>query len=211
MKSRSLTRVVLALSFVLPAAVSALPTSAKACGGEVYLETNPNTMLVAQAEQLLSQGKLNKAAEKAVQAFPALKIVKVGSTNLSDRALRIMALAASRAEGSVTAGAMKAKDHEANMAWSVATLKAIDAKRPNNPSIQTDLAEVMSRVPEHKEAALKMLSELSDKDLITSAEGYAALGRLKAAAGDSKAREAAVKRCETMTKSPDQVCVVPAA
>ena len=84
------------------------------------------------------------------------------------------------------------------------------AQRINNPSYQTDLGEALSKVPAHQEEALKMLGELSEKDLLTSAEGYAALARLQAEKGDAPAREAAVKRCETMTKDP-KVCDVPDA
>jgi hypothetical protein len=65
-------------------------------------------------------------------------------------------------------------------------------------------------VPSHHEEAVKILGELSDKDLLTSAEGYAALARLRAEKGDAPAREAAVKRCEAMTRNKN-VCDVPAA
>ncbi len=213
MKSGSLVRVVWAMSFVLPVAMAAAPGAASACGTAVYREIDSNSQLVAQAEQALSDGKLNKAAAKAVQAFPALKIVKPGSVPLADRALRILALASVRSDGGLNLGGFKgntAGDRAANLEWSVATLRGLNAKRANNPSYQTDLGEALSKLPGGQEEAKKILGELAAKDLLTSAEGYAALARLRAESGDAAARDEAVKRCEAMSKTP-RVCAVPAA
>jgi hypothetical protein len=213
MKSGSLVRVVWAMSFVLPVAIAAAPGAASACGTAVYREIDDNSQLVAQAEQALSDGKLNKAAAKAVQAFPALKIVKPGSVPLADRALRILALASVRSDGGLNLGGFKAKtagERTTNLEWSVATLRGLNAKRLNNPSYQTDLGEALSKLPGGHEEAKKILGELAAKDLLTSAEGYAALARLRAESGDGTARDEAVKRCAAMSKSPS-VCEVPAA
>jgi hypothetical protein len=210
MKSGSLVRAALAMGFVLPLCAAALPGAALACGGEVYREMDSTTQIVAQAEQALSEGKLGKAAIKAIQAYPALKIVKPGQVPLADRALRIMALAAVRADGGITAGGFKGKEGAANLEWSVDTLRSLTAKRANNPSYQTDLGEALSKIPAHHEEAAKMLGELAAKDLLTSPEGYAALARLRAESGDATARDEAVKRCEAMTKTP-RICEVPAA
>lgn len=213
MKNGTWGRKVWALAFVLPVAVAAVPGGASACGGEVYREMDSNTQLVAQAEQALSEGKFAKAAAKAIQAYPALKIVKPGQVPLADRALRIIALASVRSGGGITAGGFRGKsddDRAGNLEWSVATLKGLDAKRPNNPSIQTDLGEALARVPAHQEEAKKLLGELAAKDLVTTPEGYAALARMRAEAGDSAARAEAVKRCEAMSKTPG-ICAVPAA
>jgi hypothetical protein len=213
MKSGSLVRVVLAMGFLLPAAVTAGPGAASACGTAVYRVVDSNAQLVSQAEQSLGEGKPGKAALKAIEAFPALRIVKPGTLPLADRALRILALASARSDGGLTVGTMKGKtaaDRAANLEWSIDVLRDLTAKRGGNPSFQTDLGEALARVPAHRAEALKILGELSDKDLLTSAEGYAALARLRAEGGDAAAREAAVKRCETMTKTP-KICDVPSA
>jgi hypothetical protein len=213
MKSGSLVRAVWAMGFVLPVAMAAAPGAASACGTAVYREIDSNSQLVAQAEQSLSDGKLNKAAAKAVQAFPALRIVKPGSVPLADRALRILALASVRSGGGLNVGGFKAGtagDRASNLEWSVTALRGLNAKRANNPSYQTDLGEALSKLPAYQEEAKKILGELAAKDLLTSAEGYAALARLRAESGDAAARDEAVKRCEAMSKTP-RVCAVPAA
>jgi hypothetical protein len=164
-----------------------------------------NTLLVAHAEQDLSEGKPAKAAANALAAFPALKIVKPGTLPLADRALRILALATVRADGAVDA-----RDRTAALDWSVRVLRELAARRDNNPSYQTDLGEALAKLPSGHAEAAKILGELADKDLLTSAEGYAALARLRAESGDKASRDALVKRCETMTKTPAAVCAVPA-
>jgi hypothetical protein len=142
MKSGSLVRVVLAMSMALPVAVAAAEGAASACITAVYRETDSNTQLVAQAEQALADGKLGRAVAKAVQAFPALKVVKPGTLPLADRALRILALAAVRNDGGLNAGGFKGQsqgERAANLEWSIDVLRGLNAKRVNNPSYQTDL------------------------------------------------------------------------
>jgi hypothetical protein len=210
MKSGSWVRAAVATAFVVPVCAAAMPGSAVACGGEVYREMDSTTQIVAQAEQALSEGKLAKAAQKAIQACPALKIVKVGDVPLADRALRIIALASVRADGGISAGGFKGREGAANLEWSITTLRNLTARRANNPSYQTDLGEALSKVPAHHEEAAKVLGELAAKDLLTTPEGYAALARLRAESGQAEGREEAVKRCLAMTKTP-KTCEVPAA
>lgn len=210
MKSGTLVRAFWAMSFLLPVGLAAAPGEATACGTAVYREIDSNAALVAKAESALGSGNNRQAAIKAVKAFPALRIIKPGTLPLADRALRILALATTRSDGALGIG-MKNKtaaDRAANLEWSIATLRGLSAKRGNNPSLQTDLGEALARVPAHHAEAKKILGELADKDLLTSAQGYAALAKLRAEAGDANARLAAVKRCEAMTKTP-KICEVP--
>ena len=222
MQRTFLVRVVLAAALLVPATLAVAPGAARACGSMLYLAhrnelripARPSSSeLIAQAEQALSEGKQVQAAATALQAYPALKIVKVGTLPLADRALRIVALAAVRSDGGLSTGSFTSKsaaDRAANLEWSVEVLRGLDARRANNPTYQTDLGEALARVPAHREEAAKLLGDLADRDLLTSAEGYAALARLRAESGDQGARDALVKRCEVMTKTP-AVCRVPAA
>jgi len=200
-----------AAALAVPVALAGAPGDASACGGEIYREMDSSTQIVARAEQLLVEGKYQQAVAKAIQAYPALKIVKPGTLHLADRGLRIIALSSVRAEGSISGGNFRsgtAADRSANLEWSVATLRTLNGLRANNPSYQTDLGEALSKVPVYHAEASKILEELASKDLLTSAEGYAALARLRAEAGNGAGRDEAVKRCEAMTKNA-RVCETP--
>lgn len=199
-----------AAAVVVPLGLAGAPADANACGGEVYREMDSNTSLVAQSESLLQQGQYNKAIAKAVQAYPALKIIKPGTLHLTDRGLRIIALASVRADGGISGGNFKATEKAANLEWSIAALRGLNAQRANNPSLQTDLGEALSKVPAYHAEASKLLEDLAAKDLVTSAEGYAALAKLRAEAGNAAGREEALKRCENMTKNA-KVCAAPEA
>ena len=202
-----------AAAVVIPLGLAGAPSDAQACGGEVYREMDSNTSLVAQSESLLSQGKYQQAVAKAVQAYPALKIIKPGTLHLTDRGLRIIALASVRADGGISGGNFKggnAADRTANLEWSVTQLRSLNAARPNNPSLQTDLGEALSKLPAYHAEASKLLEELANKDLVTSAEGYAALAHLRAESGNAAGRDQALKMCENMTKNA-KICVAPEA
>ena len=206
MKSGSLVRMVVAVSLLLPAAMSAAPNEASACGALVRKAVDPKSLTVARAEQSLGDGKHAQAAAGVAVAFPAIKAAKPGESPLSDRALRILALATVRANGVIAVRGMQGNTpagRAANLQWSVDTIRKLSARRANNATFQTDLGEALSKLPKHHAEALKILGDLATKDLLTSAEGYAALAKLRAASGDAPGREAAVKRCEGMAKAPN--------
>ncbi len=155
---RSGTRVsaVWAVALVLPFAAAAVPGTASACGTAVYRAIDNSAQLVAKAEQSLSDGNYGVAAARAVRAFPALELVKPGQLPLADRALRIVALASVRSNGGVGPTASQTTDgaeRGANLQWSIVALRGLNDKRPNNPSLQTDLGEALAKVPSlHAEA-----------------------------------------------------------
>lgn len=211
MKSASLLRVVWAVSLLLPAALASAPSAASACGTLVYSQVDESAAKISRAEQALSTGKGTQAAVGVLQTFPAIMTTKVGASPLSDRALRIMALAAVRSDGALSVGkAMQgatAEDKEHNLIFAIDTLRALDKRRANNPSFQTDLAEALSKLPRFKHEALNILEKLAKGDLVASAEGYATLAQLRANTGDEAGRDGALKRCQGMTKTP-AMCVV---
>jgi hypothetical protein len=50
----------------------------------------------------------------------------------------------------------------------------------NNPSYRTDLGEALAKIPSERAEAVRILGQLADRDLLTKAEGYAALACLRA-------------------------------
>lgn len=211
MKSGSLVRVVWALGLVLPAAVASVASDARACGTEVYSVVDENAARISRAESALGTGKQTQAAVGVVQTFPAIMKTKVGQSPLTDRALRIMALAAVRTDGALSVGKAvqgnTAEEKEQNLLFAIETLRALEKKRANNPSFQTDLAEALSKVPRFKAEALQILEKLAKSDLLPTAQGYATLAQLRSNLGDDAGRDGALKRCTGMTKTP-AICVV---
>lgn len=203
----------LASALALPL-IGATEQTADACENGVQIVVDNNTPRIARAEKALNEGQFTHAAVGVMQVFPKIKSTSPSSTPLAARGLRIMALAITRTDGALSVGgAFTGASHEekaANLEWAITTLRSLSKLRPHVPFLQTDLGEALSKVDKHRPEALKILSELADKDLITSAHGYAALARLRDASGDKKGGDAALQRCEAIAKKPG-VCRASAA
>ena len=216
MKRSTLARLVSVSIVAFPLGIFGAPAPAAACGTEVFTIIDHSAEGISSRERDLSQGKYQAAAKGVFQVFPKLKTTKPGAGPLSDRALRILALATARTEGAINVGSgvnwpmagVTPEQKEANLLFAIDTLRKLNEKRVNNPSFQTDLAEALGKVPRFKAEAYAILTELAKKDLVASAEGYATLARLHEAMGEGAPRDAAVKRCEGMTKTP-KACQVP--
>ncbi len=199
-----------AFSLAAPA-LTALPATACMEAIEVRPPTpqKPNPPAdVAAAERALDGGNAVAAARQVLKTFPDLKTTEPGQEPLKTRALRVLALANVRADGALNLAGFSghaADERAKNLEWSVTKLSAMSKTRPNDPAMQADLGEAMSKVPGQKAEALKILGALADKDLMGSPQAYAALGRLRAEAGDTSGSVLAVKRCEEMARNPS-VC-----
>lgn len=216
MKRSSLVRLVSASILLLPFGIAGAPAPAEACGTGVFSVIDNSAEAISTAERVLSQGRVADAAKNVFNVFPKLKTTKPGAAPLSDRALRILALATVRSDGGLNIGSGTSwkmagatpEQKEDNLLFAIATLRKLNEKRANSPSFQTDLAEALGKVPRFKAEAYTILTQLAKKDLVASAEGYATLARLHEAMGEASPRDAAVKRCEGMTKTP-KACQVP--
>jgi hypothetical protein len=180
-------------------------------------------MGVASAEQALRDGRLVAAAGSVVRMMPEIRTTGFGRDPLVHRAMRILALATARFDGTLPLqrevpfellGAWRGKstdDRAANLEWSIATLRRLNDNRQNDPALQTDLGEALARVDAHHDEALKLLGGLADKDLVSSPEGYAALAKLREQTGDTAGRDAAAKRCAAMAQNASICQVAPVA
>ncbi|MGK3999359.1 hypothetical protein [Sorangium sp. So ce1024] len=187
---------------------------ASACGGvEIMPAIDHRVMGVAQAEQALRDGRITAAAGSVIRMFPEIRRISYDKDPLLNRAFRVLAVATARADGALavapelprelleTWGGASAEEREANIGWSIRALRRLNEQRKNDPALQTDLGEALARAPEHRGEAMKLLGDLAEKDLLASPEGYAALARLRALAGDGAGHDAAASRCEAMAKN----------
>jgi hypothetical protein len=204
-KRSLLVSAALAVTLALPFLIAAERTAA-ACENGVLMVVDTKTPLIARAEKALNEGQFTPAAVGVMQVFPKIKNASATSSPLAARGLRIMALAVARTEGALSVGGVFSgatpEERAANLDWAITTLRNLSKLRPHVPFLRTDLGEALSKVPKHRAEALAILSELSDKDLITGAHGYAALAKLREASGDKAGGEVALKRCEAIAKKP---------
>ena len=209
-----IARVALFAFAVLPAAfVASYAQDASACGMSVRMEPTPQkptpVQEIARAEKALEGGQNLAAAQAILGTFPRVRSATAGANPLETRALRVFALAVVRSDGTVDekkARFASANGNEwtptSNIDWAVQSLREIDEKRPNDPTVQADLGEALSKTSSGQGEALKILQGLAQKDLMGSPHAYAALAKLRTQNGDSAGAEAAIKRCEEMSKTP---------
>ena len=209
-----ITRAAAFVLAVLPATfVASYAQDASACGMSVRMDPTPQrpspVQEIARSEKALEGGQNLTAAQAILATFPRIRNATAGANPLETRALRVFALAVVRSDGAVD----EKKAHVAtangiewttksNLDWAVQSLREIDQKRPNDPTVQADLGEALSKTTAGQAESLKILQGLAQKDLMGSPHAYAALAKLRTQSGDSAGAEAAVKRCEEMSKTP---------
>jgi hypothetical protein len=176
------------------------PKQASGCINGVEIRVDPRVELVAQAERDLREHRLADAGSLLVKAFPRVRDAKTAKTNLGQRALRVAALVVLRSRGELgeDGKALVATARDDRVAWAVRQLRLRAIARVSEPAPATDLAEGLSYLPGYGEEAKRILEVLAAQQTITSAEGWGALARLRAAAGDEKGREAAQSECKRM-------------
>lgn len=213
---KTLRAAAVALALAPAAFVLSMSSDASACGMSVRLEPIPQrptpVQEIARAEKALEAGQASAAALAVKGSFPGFRSITPGKNPLETRALRVFALAVVRSDGAIDertvhGGAAKWKK-SANLEWAAQALREIDESRPNDPAVQADLGEALSKLPHKQGEALTILSKLAEKDLMGSPNAYAALASLRAAKGDDEGAQAALKRCSAMTKSTS-VCRLP--
>lgn len=215
MKTRTSKTLMLVVAAGCFSALAAESNEARACGGEwapeVYIDHRIQG--VARAEKLFESGKVDQAAASVIRMMPHIATLKASRSTLVERAQRILAVAVARADGALPVAGevpdyargswLGAKDgqRQANLSWAVSTLRDVNELKKDDPSVQTELAEVLAKVPEHRKEARTLLESLAQRDLVSSPEGYAALAELRKEAGDAKGQKVALDRCAAMAKS----------
>lgn len=200
--------------------VGAAP-EAHACGGAWYpvMMEMPDVDYrqegVPRAEKALDEGRVIAAAGIVIRQIPHVKQLAPKSAKIVERAQRVLALAVVRYDGSLpieaevpgyAQGTWRGKTADqrlSNLGWAATVLRSVAELRNNDPASETELAEALAKLEDHRTEARGLLEKLASKDLITSPEGYAALAQLRAEAGDESGQKLAVQRCEKMARSVD--------
>jgi hypothetical protein len=204
-------------------AIAGSTAEARACGGEWYpaIQVDHRIDGVARAEKALAKGQHVAAAGMVIRMMPHVAKLKQSSSPLVSRAIHTLAVATARSEGALPLAkelphyaqgtwiGKSDQDRAANLEWSVSQLRTLHASKQDDTSVETDLAEALSKVDAHKKEAREILERLAKKDLVASPEGYAALARLRKQAGDSAGTKLALKRCEAMAEK-NAVCTTDA-
>lgn len=208
----------LALALAPAFATLSYADDANACGMSVRLDPTPQkptpVQEIAKAEKALEGGQNAAAARTILTSFPKVRSASAGANPLETRAMRVFALALARSNGAINEKTLGIASRDewtptGNLEWAIAALREIDGKRPNDPAVQADLGEALSKVAHGQDEALKLLGNLAQKDLMGSPFAYAALAKIRSDRGDTAGAATAIKRCEEMSKQPG-VCKPPA-
>ena len=193
--------------------------SVLACGGEWFPEVqiDPRIHGVLEAEKSVAKGDYVAAAGSVVRMMPHLQTLDAKKDPLVARAERVLAVAIERSNGKLALerevpseylghwlGKSRA-DHDKNMAWSVSTLRRELTIKKDDPGVQTELGEALSKVDGGADEARALLESLASRDLVATPEGYKALAQLRSQKGDQAGEQLAMRRCESMAAS-SKVC-----
>lgn len=192
-----------------------------ACGNEVEIKVDPRAQAVRNAELDLERGDGQKAL-RDLRVVLAAKEQIAAADDIERRAFGVAALAIARADGRLQLDGTEAAGEAAPAAAldrAALMSKLVYEKKKDDMTVRSNHAEVLSRIPEHRGAALAMLTELEGADLLATGHAYAALARLRSEAPAGTAswvapawvamRHApaalATARCERMAKNKE-VC-----
>ncbi|MCA9623273.1 MAG: hypothetical protein KC731_29840 [Myxococcales bacterium] len=168
---------------------------AEACGGAMMLELSPTEDLIAELQQMrraqdaLDLGDLDGASMALRQAR---------HRGMSSRGDLLLAKLVVRSDGAFSPTARVGGEPRGNLDWATVVLRRAAADQ--SPARLTDLAEALSKDPASSDEARAILDELARRDLVTSAEGWATLSRLRDDGG------VAASRCRAMARDPEKSC-----
>jgi hypothetical protein len=217
---RNVQRGSVMVAVMVAAVVGSETRDAAACGGEWYpalMEPEPDRrpVLIPLAEKALEEGRSVAAAGIVIRVIPHIKTLKPTSSKIVERAHRVLAKALTAHDGALPVDkevpdyvqdtwlGETERARRQNLDYAVSSLSALSEAKPDDPGLETDLAQAMALLPELRSKALEKLERLAERDLITSPEAYALLAELRAEAGDQSGEKLALSRCRAMAKSAD--------
>lgn len=189
------------------------PSDGSACVNETERVVVPTTGSLVAAEKQANEGDLDAAIKSLMGAQPRISIASAGMSPDKDRAIRVAARILARASSGPFPNF---PNDEEQLKWGFLNVRKMREKSPDDPSILTDFGEIGARLPTERHEAMQVLARLEEKDLVASAFGYAALGRMRAEIGADTAkvasaplraleagkREISMMRCKKLAKDP---------
>jgi hypothetical protein len=125
-----------------------------------------------------------------------------GRDGLKSRHARVSALVSVRTRGRWPFWVAGSSNNDAErhlvLFGAIQSLRSRLAENPDDPIRMTDLGEALAASYGHESEARRLLEGLADKDLVTSAHGYAALSRLRKRVGNAKGAAEALERCRRL-------------
>lgn len=163
-------------------------------------QVDPTKRDVVAAEKALGKGDHAKAAQLARGAVPKLEeLAPPDAAEIATRAQRTLAIAVVRSGGaaavSSTMPGTSESDKQLNLAWAQLVLTYHAALNSDNVVVKVQLAEALASNQYEQDRARDMLRDLSARDLMPTASGYALLSRLET---DTVLRDAASSRCREL-------------
>lgn len=208
-------RLGIVFAFAAAATLGSVARDASACGDEwvpvMRPEIDYRTIKMPLAEKALDDGHYGAAAGYVIRMMPHVRSLAPSSAEVVLRGMRVLAVAVARTGGALPIadevpyewsqgswrGATEA-ERAANLEWSIATLRKIGEARKDDTTVETDLAEALSKVASHRAEARDRLEALAKRDLVATPEAYGALAALRREAGDEAGQKLALARCEAM-------------
>lgn len=159
------------------------PGDVSACLNGTYSRMDTGIAWAGVVEGNLNRGKNDAVVEKILARHKRVHSMQVGGDALSNRVLRLMALAVVRLEGKPK----KAKDFpsttpaeiSANLDWAIARLRKLYARHDDDATLRCDLGEALASQEKYHAEAFRLLDNLEQRDLVVSSAAYAKLAELR--------------------------------
>lgn len=164
--------------------------SAEACLNGVRDSIHATTRLVHQVTEALSAGNSARALKLLEDRLGADDRFDASDPKVEQKLEQLLVVARLREGG-------QPERQEA-----ITRLRGWQAGKPEDPWLQTRIAEALSRAADGFKEAGEILERLVKRDLIVDPEGFAALARTRQAAGDAQGAAAALSRCKAMATRP---------
>lgn len=163
-------------------------------------QVDPTLRDVVAAEKALAKGNHTKAASLARHAIPSLhELPPENAAELATRAQRTLAIAVIRSGGATEVSkempGITSADKALNLAWAQLALTYQAALHQDNVIVRVQLAEALASNVFERDHARTILRDLSTRDLMPTASGYAMLAKLET---DVVMRDAALTRCRDL-------------